>query len=195
MYSSLSPLVALISMVIEHLVCDLEVSEKMSNQFLISGKACIFIVLLLVFEDFSSEIPRPRGVSISKASLYHSGEEFTCLDGSQKISFTKVNDDYCDCYDASDEPGTSACPYGVFHCTNAGHKPLNIQSNRVNDHICDCCDGTDEYYSEVNCSNNCINLGKTAREAAQRRAELIKAGKQLRLEYIQKGIIHVYFLV
>lgn len=134
----------------------------------------------------SSGVPRPRGVPLSKASLYQANKNFTCLDTSQTISFSRVNDDYCDCFDASDEPGTSACPYGVFHCTNIGHKPEYIPSNRVNDGICDCCDGTDEYASDK-CQNICYELGKTAREEAQRHIELIKAGKQIRAEYIQKG--------
>lgn len=142
---------------------------------------------LLSFEVLTSEVPRPRGVSLSRASLYTPDKDFTCLDGSQTIPFIRVNDDYCDCYDASDEPGTAACPHGMFHCTNAGHKPQNIPSNRVNDGVCDCCDGTDEYATEKECSNNCIELGRSAREAAKRRAELIKAGKQIREELIKKG--------
>lgn len=146
----------------------------------------VLIVFSVISTISSLKVPRPRGVSLSKASLYSPGKNFTCLDGTQTIPYNRVNDDYCDCYDATDEPGTAACPHGVFHCTNAGHKPMYIPSNRVNDGICDCCDGTDEYASDK-CQNNCIELGRTAREEAQRRAELIKAGKQIRADYIQKG--------
>lgn len=43
---------------------------------------------------------------ISKArQFYEDGKPFTCLDGSKTIPFDRVNDDYCDCQDASDEPG------------------------------------------------------------------------------------------
>ncbi|CAG9853820.1 unnamed protein product [Phyllotreta striolata] len=148
-----------------------------------------FIIFIFFCEILTSEVPRPRGVSLSRAALYPPDKDFTCFDGSKTIPFNRVNDDYCDCLDASDEPGTAACAHGIFHCTNAGHKPLNLPSNRVNDGICDCCDGTDEYASETSCHNNCIELGRSAREAAQRRAELIKAGKQLRAELSQKGIL------
>ncbi|CAH1118771.1 unnamed protein product [Phaedon cochleariae] len=155
-------------------------NPKLMNTFL--------VVFVFVCEILSSEVPRPRGVSLSRAPLYPPDRDFTCFDGSKTIPFTQVNDDYCDCYDASDEPGTTACPHGVFHCTNAGHRPLNIPSSRVNDGICDCCDGADEYSGETTCRNNCLDLGRSAREAAQRKAELVKAGKQLRAEMSQKGM-------
>jgi len=71
-----------------------------------------------------------RGVSQSRQSFYvpigNSKNEFGCLDGSGMIPFNQVNDDFCDCSDGSDEPGTSACSNGLFHCPNAGFKPENI---------------------------------------------------------------------
>ena len=52
-----------------------------------------------------------RGVPLMKRSLYDPNlQTFACLDGSRVIPVRQVNDDYCDCKDGSDEPGTSACP-------------------------------------------------------------------------------------
>ncbi|KAL4673322.1 hypothetical protein H8959_017256 [Pygathrix nigripes] len=105
------------------------------------------------------EVKRPRGVSLTNHHFYDESKPFTCLDGSATIPFDQVNDDYCDCKDGSDEPGTAACPNGSFHCTNTGYKPLYIPSNRVNDGVCDCCDGTDEYNSGIVCENTCKYVG------------------------------------
>ncbi|XP_045592819.1 glucosidase 2 subunit beta isoform X2 [Procambarus clarkii] len=135
----------------------------------------------------ATEVLRPRGVVLSKASFYDPKRDFTCLDGSGTISFSYVNDDYCDCQDGSDEPGTAACPNGFFHCTNAGHTPLNIPSSRVNDGVCDCCDASDEYASSASCVDTCRELGKAAREeAAKQREERLK-GYQLRQSMIEEG--------
>eukprot|EP00092_Neocalanus_flemingeri_P006372 GFUD01006861.1.p1 GENE.GFUD01006861.1~~GFUD01006861.1.p1 ORF type:complete len:189 (-),score=51.42 GFUD01006861.1:288-854(-) len=68
---------------------------------------------------------------------------FSCLGSSQEISYSMVNDDYCDCQDGSDEPSTSACPNTVFFCSSPSS--TTIPSSRVNDGVCDCCDGSDEY--------------------------------------------------
>lgn len=147
----------------------------------------VFVIICFFTAFVQSDVPRPRGVSLSKAPLYSPTKDFTCFDGTITIPFSYVNDDYCDCFDGSDEPGTSACLNGFFHCTNAGHRPQNIPSSRVNDGVCDCCDGTDEYASDETCINSCEELGREARAEAQRLAELYKAGSHLRLELIEKG--------
>uniref|UniRef100_A0A8C7XRH0 Glucosidase 2 subunit beta n=1 Tax=Oryzias sinensis TaxID=183150 RepID=A0A8C7XRH0_9TELE len=98
---------------------------------------CLLLVLLLLCGAASPvEVQRPRGVPLSKRQFYEEDKPFTCLDGSLTVPFDRVNDDYCDCKDGSDEPGTAACPNGSFHCTNAGFRPAFIPSSRINDGIC-----------------------------------------------------------
>ena len=91
------------------------------------------------------------------------------------------------CRDGSDEPGTSACPNGRFHCLNKGHKPLDILSSRVNDGICDCCDGSDEWDSRATCSDTCKEMGEKAAQEQRRLQELHEQGNQKRLEYVAQG--------
>uniref|UniRef100_A0A8V5GYF0 Glucosidase 2 subunit beta n=1 Tax=Melopsittacus undulatus TaxID=13146 RepID=A0A8V5GYF0_MELUD len=135
----------------------------------------------------SVEVLRPRGVSLSNLHFYEASKPFTCLDGSATIDFAWVNDDYCDCGDGSDEPGTAACPNGRFHCTNAGYRPHSIPSAHVNDGVCDCCDATDEYSSGAACENTCKERGRQEREALQRRAELLREGFILRQRLVQEA--------
>uniref|UniRef100_A0A8D0GCH9 PRKCSH beta subunit of glucosidase II n=1 Tax=Sphenodon punctatus TaxID=8508 RepID=A0A8D0GCH9_SPHPU len=119
--------------------------------------------------------------------FYEESKPFTCLDGSATISFDQVNDDYCDCKDGSDEPGTSACPNGRFHCTNAGYRPQYVPSSRVNDGICDCCDTTDEYNSGVVCENTCKEMGRKERETLQQMAEVAREGFRLKQALIDEA--------
>lgn len=59
--------------------------------FLLTG------VLGVAQSDMTKYQPNPMGL-------------FACLDGELSVSWSSVNDDYCDCNDGSDEPGTGACP-------------------------------------------------------------------------------------
>jgi len=123
------------------------------------------------------EAARPRGVRPAElATMYNPGQAFKCFDGSNTVAFAMVNDDYCDCEDGSDEPGTSACSSARFYCENAGHKAALLLSSRVGDGICDCCDGSDEWSSGVSCGNTCDELGRSAREAEEARVRVIQEG-------------------
>eukprot|EP00746_Dinoflagellata_sp_MGD_P143903 gnl/MRDRNA2_/MRDRNA2_76667_c1_seq1.p1 gnl/MRDRNA2_/MRDRNA2_76667_c1~~gnl/MRDRNA2_/MRDRNA2_76667_c1_seq1.p1 ORF type:complete len:428 (-),score=77.11 gnl/MRDRNA2_/MRDRNA2_76667_c1_seq1:479-1762(-) len=87
----------------------------------------------------------PRGVAPTGAAHYNL-TPFKCQDGSApRFGGAVVNDDFCDCDDGSDEPGTSACgDTGWFYCVNEGSIPQWLQASRVDDSVCDCCDGSDE---------------------------------------------------
>ncbi|XP_077414219.1 glucosidase 2 subunit beta [Vanacampus margaritifer] len=148
---------------------------------------CLIPLLLLSAAVSTVEVHRPRGVPLTKKHFYVEGKPFTCLDGSRTIPFDRVNDDYCDCQDGSDEPGTPACPNGSFYCTNAGHRPTFIPSSRINDGVCDCCDATDEFNSGARCPNTCRELGRKERESLQKLAEIAKEGFILKQQLIQEA--------
>jgi protein kinase C substrate 80K-H len=126
-----------------------------------------------------------------------------------------LNDDYCDCPDGSDEPGTSACSYlsplsppqpvgfegkdinstpvlPGFYCKNKGHQPSYIPFTNVNDGACDyelCCDGSDEYdqVGGVKCEDQCAKIGKEWRKADEARQKSLTAARQRRKELVAEA--------
>lgn len=90
-----------------------------------------------------------NGTHKKEESLYLKQEDgtFKCIYSQELIEYQQINDDYCDCNDGTDEPGTNACANGKFYCrtqTRNGKFRNSFPTSRVNDGICDCCDGSDE---------------------------------------------------
>ena len=79
---------------------------------------------------------------------------FSCDNQNKILSLEKLNDNYCDCEDGSDENQTNACINGKYYCRNYLFFPKIISTSKLNDGICDCCDGSDE--PNNNCSNACL---------------------------------------
>jgi hypothetical protein len=80
----------------------------------------------------------------SKLIKLHPASEFNCKDG---IGVGIFNDDYCDCFDGSDEPYTSACSHllvqnATYPCSH--NLELRIYPSRIKDGVIDCPDGSDE---------------------------------------------------
>ncbi|KAG8052625.1 hypothetical protein GUJ93_ZPchr0001g29521 [Zizania palustris] len=146
--------------------------------------------LLLLWISAAAAASRPPLDTLGIPPLdeaYFRGGVIRCRDGSGKFTRDKLNDDFCDCTDGTDEPGTSACPEGKFYCQNAGHSPITIFSSRVNDGICDCCDGSDEYGSNATCKNTCWEAGKAAREKMKKKIATYKSGVIIRDQEVEKA--------
>lgn len=165
----------------------------------------------LIIPLLTVQASRPRGVAPEFAKYFKSETTFSCiLNPSISIKSHQVNDDYCDCPDGSDEPGTAACtvitalsPLRLatsnslnstlalpgFYCKNKGHRPANLAHTLVNDGVCDyetCCDGSDEWagVGGVNCVDRCEEIGNE-----WRRLDAIKQ-KSLR-NALQKRVLLV----
>ena len=117
------------------------------------------LLLLAVCISASATSAAPiRGLDPALTAHYSGeGGVFKCLDGSKTIAFDRVNDDFCDCMDGSDEPGkfrsstdeiplipnvqlcrsgSSACANGRFWCRNKGHEPQSLSASFVDDGVC-----------------------------------------------------------
>ncbi|KAJ2614865.1 hypothetical protein H4S08_001517 [Coemansia sp. RSA 1365] len=150
------------------------------------------VKLGLVLSDSQNLNSAVRGVDPQLLSKYKANDagNFTCLDGSKQIPIAQVNDDYCDCADGSDEPGTSACANGTFYCVNKGHIPSTLAAWRVNDGVCDydvCCDGSDEWDTDTKCPDKCEEIGKQHRQKEAEQKQIEEAGGKRLAEIIENS--------
>ncbi|KAE8230582.1 hypothetical protein CF326_g4414 [Tilletia indica] len=147
--------------------------------------------ILLALPLASSASGTVKGVAPKDAHLYAAlagkPDTWKCLNSSQEIRHSAINNNFCDCEDGTDEPGTSACPQSRFYCANEGHIPAYILSSRVDDSVCDpeCCDGSDEADNpHKDCPNVCAKVGKAHREKATKLEAIRNAGVKTRAKYI-----------
>ncbi|QSZ35225.1 hypothetical protein DSL72_008094 [Monilinia vaccinii-corymbosi] len=184
---------------------------------MVAAKALVLLSTLST-SVLAADASRPRGVGPEFAKFYKSADKFTCLSNpSISIGFSKVNDDYCDCPDGSDEPGTSACTYlsnlsppqplpGTtgssphntslalpgYYCKNKGHLPAYVPFTYVNDGVCDyelCCDGSDEWegVGGTKCADKCAEIGKEWRRLDEIRTKAQAKASKKRDELIKEA--------
>mmetsp|Transcript_1190 Transcript_1190/g.1866 ORF Transcript_1190/g.1866 Transcript_1190/m.1866 type:complete len:480 (+) Transcript_1190:60-1499(+) len=128
-----------------------------------------------------------RGVPLRDETAYI-GLKFRCDNGERELALEAVNDDYCDCDDGTDEPGSAACSgrtTATFFCANEHHVAEFIPASRVADNICDCCDGADE--SMGTCENVCEQVGAEHRANVLSQQRERALGLEVKQRYLKEA--------
>mmetsp|Transcript_6113 Transcript_6113/g.8901 ORF Transcript_6113/g.8901 Transcript_6113/m.8901 type:complete len:449 (+) Transcript_6113:12-1358(+) len=148
---------------------------------------CVIIIsMVMINPSYQLNL---RGVNPKYENEYKS-DNLVCDGGKTQLKPDQINDNYCDCEDGFDEPGTAACshliqPIHKFHCQNAGYFSKDIFQAYVDDGICDCCDGSDEKSGA--CENTCHKMGKDILAELKKERDSIQRGVQKRQIYIEQA--------
>lgn len=123
------------------------------------GSSILLVLLLLLFVGIFLSfqisaihvVPETYGVRSvtslrgSTMTTTSTAEEISsvCRNGNGDNVTAVLNDNFCDCLDGSDEPGTSACSHlrpaiRLFYCSPIGSVGDAVFLSRVRDGICDC---------------------------------------------------------
>ena len=115
-------------------------------------------------------------------------QTFKCFDKKKIINLSYVNDNFKDCDDGSDEPGTTAAN-GIFYCKNERNTPKEIPKWLVSDGNCDCCDGSDEYFNpRVECPNTCQDFDSERKYLINQLENYFEEGMQKQEKIIEESM-------
>lgn len=146
----------------------------------------MFFTLLLINLPPKGSFPDYWGKY--NASIDTKTNTFKCFDGLKSIDLSKFNNNYPDCSDASDEPGTSANFHDKFYCQNSESLPIIIDRWSVGDGICDCCDGSDEFFNpKIQCPNTCPAEGKARNKIITKITTIYNSALPIRQNMTEKG--------
>ncbi|CAD5113573.1 DgyrCDS2736 [Dimorphilus gyrociliatus] len=184
-----------------------KLQNMLKNDFAITNKPQSNNIPAERNEKANREMFKVVGVHKDDIHQYRPDENnmFKCISSNVKIPFKNVNDDYCDCPDQSDEPGTSACPNSRFYCTfqlsMSKRSAKWVPSGSVGDSICDCCDGSDEWqrFNDIKNPKNdvynklqvyhtpCVDLCTELRNQKQQEEEIRILAASTRMKYVKQG--------
>ncbi|KAL4115248.1 hypothetical protein PRIC2_013414 [Phytophthora ramorum] len=124
-------------------------------------------------------------------TAYLEAQSGFCVDA---LPVDRVDDDYCDCEDGSDEPNTSACSRVLL---SSRRMPIDrkfgckaddrlVSLAFVGDGVCDCCDGSDE--REGVCVDTCEIQWQKRLKALKMRLGAVQTGMRVRKGYLTEAV-------